>query len=341
MPVRTRGAKKSAPGKKAATKPSAKKGTKARVKKAVAAGRHVRGETNPWTIWVDDHADRSDSPEYVKSRKVMNELARTVAEFYYGAAPYEDHHGGGLWLKDGDGWFILRNVVGMEWSSQFCADPAKVDKLRLNARRVYAAFPDAVQELGIRKLLDTPITTAEDVARWTDSICNASLPLPKGLHVGVLAKPGKGKAGEVVAGGFHHYPAPIVDQQLFKYDDFQLWVTDEDQPIAVVPVGERGSGDGRTAVIYADRGTALAAKKDKAAKQGKALILDADDEISLRAYNDQYRKILTGDVAVGDPLVKAAKAHASEGRTPDRRVPASRYGLNGSAGHSRRSGPDA
>jgi Family of unknown function (DUF6424) len=32
--------------------------------------------------------------------------------------PYENHHGGGLWLKDAQGWFLVRNLVGLEWSSQ-------------------------------------------------------------------------------------------------------------------------------------------------------------------------------------------------------------------------------
>jgi Family of unknown function (DUF6424) len=336
MPTKKRAAKKSASASKAAKKAStgkaakkspAKKVVKTRVKKAGASGRHPRGETNPWKIWVDDHVERANSPEYVKSRKKMNELARTVAGFYYGAAPYEDHHGGGLWLKDADGWFIVRNLVGMEWSSQFCADPEKVDELRLNAQRVYAAFPEAVKELGIRQLLDTPITNAEDVARWTDSICNASLPLPKSLHVGVLPKPGKRENGQEIAGGFHHYPAPIVDQQLFKYDDFQLWVTEEEAPVAVVPVGERGSGDGRTAVVYASPGTELAAKKERAAKRRKALILDEDDLLSLRAFNDQYAKIFTDNVPEGDPLAKVVEARVANPPRRGHRVSAAKYGL--------------
>ena len=42
----------------------------------------------------------------------------------------------------------------------------------------------------------------------------------------------------------HHYTTPIADIQLVKYDDFQLWVTDVgDNPAAVAPVAQRGSGD--------------------------------------------------------------------------------------------------
>ena len=111
---------------------------------------------------------------------------------------------------------LVRNVVGIEWSAQFCADPAKVDRLRVNARRLYAGFPEAAEELGIRGLLDTPITDAAGVQRWTDSICNASVPLPAALHTGVL--PG------AKTGGIHHYPSPIAEIALIKRDDFDLWV---------------------------------------------------------------------------------------------------------------------
>ena len=121
---------------------------------------------------------------YVKSRARKNEIAHGISPFFYGPPSYEDHHGGGLWLKDDEGWFLVRNVVGIEWSAQFCADPAKIDQLRLNARRLYAGFPDAVDELGIRDLLDTPIVDADGVERWTDSICNASVPLPENVHRG-------------------------------------------------------------------------------------------------------------------------------------------------------------
>jgi hypothetical protein len=174
----------------------------------------------------------------------MNQMAKSVADLAYGSSPFQDHHGGGLWLKDVDGWFLVRNVAGIEWSAQFCADPAKVDRLRINARRLYAGFPEAVEELGIRELLDTPITDAAGVARWTDSICNASVPLPAALHTGVLPT--------AATGGVHHYPTPITDIELIKRDDFDLWVRGpNDELVALVPVAPRGSGNGATRVLFA------------------------------------------------------------------------------------------
>jgi hypothetical protein len=208
----------------------------------------------------------------------MNRIAREAGAFYYGPPAWQDHHGGGLWLKDGQGWFLVKNLAGIEWSSQFCADPAKVDLLRQNAKRIYAAFPDAVDELGIRDLLDTPVTGAAGVARWTDSICNASVPLTPDLHTGVLPK----------AGGVHHYPTPITDIQTFKRDDFNLWVTDSDgHQVAVAPVAPYGSGDMRVMVLYAPAESGLHRQKRLMMAAGKPLILGAGHDLAKQAFARQ------------------------------------------------------
>lgn len=244
----------------------------------VPAGLHTEAEDDPWRIFIPDHPARHDSPEYVAARKKMNDITATVDNFY-GPPKWQDHHGGGLWLKDEQGWFLVRNWAGMEWSSQFCADPKKVDKFRQNARRLYARFPEAVDELGIRGLLDTEITDAQGIANWTDSICNASVPLPPALHTGVLPQ----------GGGVHHYPSPVAEIALFKHDDFKLWVVDpEGQPAAVTPTSPRGSGDGRVQVVYATPGTALGKQHVQAEHQGEQLILNEQHPMALQAYRRQY-----------------------------------------------------
>lgn len=251
---------------------------------------HPEHEDHPWTIEIPDHPKRTESRTYRASRKKTNELAATVTDLFFGPPRYEDHHGGGLWLKDADGWFIVRNIAGIEWSAQFCADPAKVDRLRVNARRLYAAFPEVVTELGIRELLDTPITDAKGVAQWTDSLCNASLPYPRAFHQGVLPKSG--------TGGVHHYPSPIAEIALFKHDDFNLWVADGDIEVAVVPVSERGSGDGRTRVLYSARSEQPGSSPLAALQAGIGVagveevdtdptILPADHPVSISAYAQQ------------------------------------------------------
>jgi Family of unknown function (DUF6424) len=111
-------------------------------------------------------------------------------------------------------------------------------------------------------LLDTPIQDAAGVAKWTDSIFNAGVPLHPGFHTGVLPGGGAqnppGAAGQQPA-GVHHYPMPVADIQLVKFDDFQLWLTDgEGNPAAVALVAQRGSGDASVHVLYATPGSQLA-----------------------------------------------------------------------------------
>jgi Family of unknown function (DUF6424) len=194
-----------------------------------------------------------------------------------------------------------------------CADPAKVDLLRQNAKRLYdLVAPQIKQELDPNGLLDTPITDADGVAKWTDSIFNAGVPLHPSFHIGVMPM-GKAQAqnppatadaqnspdasdqaqataapGDPESAGVHHYPTPVVDIQLFKYDDFELWVTDsEGNPAAVTPVGERGSGIASVHVQYATPGSQLAQQKQQQESAGGALILPADHPLAQQAFQNQ------------------------------------------------------
>jgi Family of unknown function (DUF6424) len=240
----------------------------------------------PVTYFTSGHPPRADSPTYMKSRAALHKIADDVKGWYFGEEPYQDHHGGGLWVKDDVGWFFVRNLVGIEWSGQFCADPKKVDVLRRNAQRLYAAFPKsftAFAELGIdlKKLLDTPITNADGVAEWTDSICNASVPLPQNLHTGTVPK----------GGGVHNYPTPVTDIDRFRYDDFQMWVKDgQGHPAAVVPVGRRGSGDSRVRVIHSTPGSRLQKEHAAAEKRGKFLEKDGQSPLAKQAFRQQTGK---------------------------------------------------
>jgi Family of unknown function (DUF6424) len=291
---------------------------------------HPESETHPWSIEVPDHPARADSPEYVAARTKMNELAGGAAGLVYGPAPFQDHHGGALWLKDAQGWFLVRNLAGIEWSAQFCADPAKVDLLRQNAKRLYdLVAPQVKQQLDPDGLLETPIQDAAGVAKWTDSIFNAGVPLHPNFHTGVLpttSASGSGASGSAASGsgasadpqsaaapdlgapadpqptgapsagataepqpaGVHNYPTPVVDIQLFKYDDFQLWVTDQQgNPAAVAPVGQRGSGNAQVHVLYATPGSQLAQQKQAAEQASSPLILGPGHPLSIQAYQNQ------------------------------------------------------
>ena len=183
--------------------------------------------------------------------------------------------------------------------------------LRQNAKRLYDLLrPEIKQQIDPNGLLDTPIQDAAGVAKWTDSIFNAGVPLQPSFHTGVLSGQGgaasqppaasqpsaagqdqaatQAPAGSQDPAGVHHYPTPIVDIQLFKYDDFQLWVTDQQgNPTAVAPVAPRGSGNASVHVLYATPGSELAQQKQAAEAANAPLILGPDHPISQRAYVHQ------------------------------------------------------
>jgi hypothetical protein len=258
---------------------------------------HSESESHPWTMDVPNHPARKDSPEYVVARRKMNQLAAQATGLIYGQGPFEDHHGGALWLQDSQGWFMVRNQAGIEWSAQFCANPAKIDLLRQNAQRLYdLVAPQLKQQLDPDGLLDTPIKDAAGVAKWTDSIFNAGVPLHPSFHTGVLpanaapaaATQAPSAAANSQPAGVHHYPTPVADIQLFKYDDFQLWVTDQQgNPAAVAPVDKRGSGNASVHVLYATPGSELAQQKHAAERAGAPLILPPDHPLSVQAYQNQ------------------------------------------------------
>jgi hypothetical protein len=234
---------------------------------------HVVKAGQPVSYDVAGHDQRSDSPTYQVSRVALHKIFGTLKDWIFGPEPIQDHHGGGLWAYDGEGWFFVRNFIGIEWSGQFCADPAKVDLLRQNAQRFYKGFPKSFDEfktLGIdlEKLLTTKITDAAGVANWTDSICNASVPLPQPAHTGFVPK----------GGGVHNYPTPVTDIAYFKRDDFTLWVTDrQGHPAAVVPTTPHGSGKSDIRVVHAQPGSALEKRRTDAATHKKALDLTPAD----------------------------------------------------------------
>ncbi|WP_308403817.1 DUF6424 family protein [Streptomyces rhizoryzae] len=260
---------------------------------------HTEHENHPWTIEVADHPPRVDSPLYTQSRALMQKLVDTTDDWTYAPGPYQDHHGGGWWLKDKNGWMCVFSGLGIEWSAQFCADPAKVDRIRQCAARIIAAFPDTLPgyaALGYpqgEQILNTTIETAQQVADWTDSIFNASVPLPAGTHSGVLP----------TAAGYHHYPKPIVDIDHFRADDFQLFVTDDQGlSVAVVPVGPPGSGDGRVRVLAAHpdsryarhlttptggKGPEAAPGTEAPAAEAEPGVLPAEDPLAQQAFRRQ------------------------------------------------------
>lgn len=248
---------------------------------------HTQDEGHPCTIRIPDHPGRKESSEFRAAKKLAKAILATleVDEQFLGTDSIQMHHGGSLWLFDDDGWFMVQNEAGIEWSAQFCADPVKADALRRNARRLYAAFPLTVPEMvrlgykNAQKILDTPITDAPTIAAWVDSIFNACVPLPAVRHVAIIPD----------GAGRHHYPAPVTDIDLVRHDDFVLFVTDPESgtPAAVVPVAARGDGVAKVRVVFATPGTALAKRRAKARAKGEALELGARSPLTKQAFAQQ------------------------------------------------------
>ena len=243
-------------------------------------------EAHPWSVYVVDHPKRADSPWFTAAKRTARKILATRGPdgLPYGPGPWEMHHGGSLWVCTGDSWRMYLARAGIEWSMQFCADPAKVDRLRQDALALVQAFPDtlpALTKLGYREaeeMLTTPVTDAQTVERYTDSLFNSCVPLGRPDHQGILPK----------AAGEHHYPWPAKAGDFIRYEDFQLWVTLPDGTHgAVTPLSPRGSGDGRVRLIYARHGTPEGDALVRAQRQRKAVILPPENPVAQEAYARQ------------------------------------------------------
>jgi hypothetical protein len=237
---------------------------------------------------IDGHAARTDSPEFVDARATVQKIAATLNPNPYGPPPIQAHHGGSLWLYDGKRWRVVLNWAGIEWSAQFCCDPARVEALRQDAEVITAAFPETIPELEKlgykgKDLLSTPVTDAAGVAKYVDSIWNSCVPIPQLGHTGSVT------ATTALGAGVHNYPEPMCAIPRVMHADFVPFVVDPGTGAAAVvaPVAPRGSGDGRVRVLFAERGHPLAAHNAAAHTAGAALVLDADSAIAKAAFVNQ------------------------------------------------------
>ncbi|MYS92934.1 MULTISPECIES: DUF6424 family protein [Streptomyces] len=279
----------------------------------------THGENHPWKIRLVDHAERRETPHFRAAKKTAKKILDELddGDVPYGPRPaasehWEMHHGGSLWVKGSGGWRMYRARVGIEWSMQFCSDPAKVDRLRRDAAELVDAFPltlPALAALGYEEaeeLLRTPITDADGVSAWTDSLFNACVPLSPGHHQGILPK----------VPGEHHYPWPVKGADFVRFDDFQLWVTLPDGTHgAVTPVDRRGSGDGHVRLVHVPEGSAAAETLAEAQRHGVMAVLPPNSSAALQAFRQQ---IEPGQRTASGSQTGRAERH---GRGPRRRTP--------------------
>ncbi|WP_443055903.1 DUF6424 family protein [Streptomyces sp. IBSBF 3136] len=275
-------------------------------------------ENHPWKIRLVEHPKRFESSQFRAAKETAHKILHAVedTDLPYGPRPvdaqqgaknserWEMHHGGSLWVKGSRSWLMYRARVGIEWSMQFCADPAKVDRLRQDAADLVDAFPltlPALADLGYERaedLLRTPIEDADGVEAWTDSLFNSCVPLSHGNHQGILPS----------VPGEHHYPWPVKGADFVRYDDFQLWVTLPDGTHgAVAPVDRRGSGDGHVRLTFVPEGSAAAPTVAEAQDRGLMAVLPANSDVALQAFAQQ---VAPGRRTASGPLSPPARRHA-------------------------------
>jgi len=241
---------------------------------------------------VEGHSRRTDSPEFVRARATLHKIVSSLDPNPYGTGAVQAHHGGSIWVLGDAGandWHLVLNWAGIEWSAQFCCDPAKVERLRRNALAITSGFPKTLpelQRLGYTDvdILQTPVTDAATIQRYVDSIWNSCVPIPQPQHTGAL------KPGAPLAAGVHTYPEPACGIPRVMRDNFVPFVVDSatGTSAVVVPVAPRGSGDGRVRVVFAEKGHPLHRLHAQAHTKGAALILGDRHRIARRAFAQQY-----------------------------------------------------
>ena len=239
---------------------------------------------------VEGHAARADSPEFQRSRATLHKILKETGSFYYGPEPVQAHHGGSIWVHDGTTWRMYQNLAGIEWSGQFCADPKKVDLLRQNAKALVDRFPDTIPNLKLlgyddaQSVLNTPITNADGISLYVDSLFNACVPLPQPVHTGAISEK------DTRAAGVHNYPTPNDDTVFFCRDDFTPFVYDPKTKSTyhVAPLTIQGGPDEKKVrvinVTAPPPASPVLKKRQSAHKNGKAVVLDANDPISRKAF---------------------------------------------------------
>lgn len=290
------------------TRSEPKDRTTARAATRPAGSTHELHEKHPYGVRLVDHPKRTESKEFAAAKRAANKILDTLGPdgWPYGPGPWEMHHAGGHWVLTRSGWRLYRGRAGIEWSMQFCADPVKVDRLRLDALLLVEAFPatlPALAELGYPEgeaVLRTPIVTPKDVQRWTDSLFNACVPMDRGNHQGILP----GVPGE------HHYPWPVKSADFFRYDDFPLWVEMEDGTnAAVTPLHPRNSARGQLRLVYGRHGSTAGNLVAEAQREHKMAVLPPDGAIALKVFEAQ---IPPGSTTASVPLATRVRREPAD-----------------------------
>lgn len=213
----------------AAKKPASK--SKAPAKKAPAkkaAAKRAEDIGDKIEVYTASHPPRTDSPEYLRSRKWL--MGKASGGCYICGGPVDlshsedpanakgmqDHHGGGLYK---DTVLIGFNLFPLEWSMGFGADPKKIAAF---VGQLVAAGLVTAEQLVAAKI-NQSMQTTDDVMAWVDSIFNANVKLCAPHHIGHQTQHTPDINGHEAV-GIHNAPWPILAAQATcDWQRFDMW----------------------------------------------------------------------------------------------------------------------
>jgi hypothetical protein len=198
------------------------------------------------TIQTADHPARTNSPEYVDSRKWLMGVAGGGCILCGGESDLshpggvadptglQDHHGGGIYVIDKNSntpVLVAFNLFPMEWSEGWGADPAVVSQ-RVSALNLVLT---ALEQPTYQK----PITDPRSVMAFVDSTFNANVKLCKHHHVGREEKNTPDANGHQAV-GIHNIPFPVWAYQGYcNWSRWDMWAGTTGT-IAVAPTPDGG-----------------------------------------------------------------------------------------------------
>lgn len=184
-------------------------------------GEHAESVGEAAHLYTEAHPTRTDSPAYVASRKWLMEQAAGGCIVCHGPgdlshpeAPadshgLEDHHGGGLYLKD---VLVGFNLFGLEWSLGWAADAKLVNE-----------FIGLLKQAGFAQGWQKNVETTADVMEWVDSVYNANVKLCQPHHIGTQKQHTPDANGHEAV-GIHEIPLPIwLGQVTCEWTRFDMW----------------------------------------------------------------------------------------------------------------------
>jgi len=210
--------------------------------------REVIGETV--TAYTDAHPPRTDSPEYLASRRHLMttqrggclvcggipDLSHPELTAVGDPAGLQDHHGGAISVDD---LVVAFNLFPIEWSQGWGTSPTVLGRLVANLNVI-------LRRLG-QPTYDAPITDTASVMAYVDSVFNADCKLCGPHHVSRQTQHSPDALGHEAV-GIHEIPLPIWAGQITcDWPRFDMWMGS----VGTLAGAPSPSGDGSVVVLHA------------------------------------------------------------------------------------------